>query len=91
MKQTIIDNMLGVNEGKLTNKQVNFYRQLKKFIQIEIDDRNTSPFTFSTEVKLSISIKDTLQRNVEMKESAFKYRLSRLQDKKDKDFFAQIG
>lgn len=91
MKQTIIDKMLGVNEGKLTNKQVNFYRQLKKFIQIEIDARNTSPFTFSKENEIININKRYFAEKLEMKESAFKYRLKRLQDKKDKDFFAQIG
>jgi len=91
MKQTIIDNMLGVNEGKLTNNQVNFYRQLKKFIQIEIDARNTSPFTFSKENEIININKRYFAEKFEMKESAFKYRLKRLQDKKDKDFFAQIG
>ncbi|MFB5088637.1 hypothetical protein PGC35_15755 [Psychrobacillus sp. PGGUH221] len=91
MKQTIIDKMLGVDEGKLTNNQVNFYRQLKKFIQIEIDARNTSPFTFSKENEIFNINKRYFAEKMEMNESAFKHRLKRLQDKKDKDFFAQIG
>jgi len=91
MKQTIIDNMLEINEGKLTNNQVNFYRHLKKFIQIEIDARNTSPFTFSKENEIININKRYFAEKMEMKESAFKHRLIRLQNKKDKDFFAQIG
>jgi len=91
MKQTIIDNMLEINEGKLTNSQVNFYRQLKKFIQIEIDARNTSPFTFSKENEIININKRYFAEKLEMKESAFKHRLIRLQKKKEKDFFAQNG
>jgi hypothetical protein len=91
MKHTIIDKMLDVNEGKLTNNQMNFYRKLKKFIQVEIDARNTSPFTFSVDGEIININKRYFAEKCEMKESAFKYRLSRLQDKKDKDFFAQLG
>lgn len=91
MKQTIIDKMLGVNEGKLTNNQITFYRKLKKFIQIEIDNRNTSPFTFSKENEIININKRYFADKLEMDESAFKHRLIRLQEKKDKDFFANLG
>ncbi|MFJ8063312.1 hypothetical protein ACIQYS_01590 [Psychrobacillus sp. NPDC096426] len=91
MKQTIIDKMLGVNEGKLTNNQMNFYRKLKKLIQIEIDVRNTSPFTFNADGDILNINKRYFADKLEMNESAFKHRLIRLQEKKDKDFFAKLG
>lgn len=91
MKQTNIDTLLEVNEGKLTNNQISFYRKLKKLIQFEIDNRNTNPFTFNKENEIININKRYFADKLELSESAFKHRLKRLQDKKDKDFFAMLG
>lgn len=91
MKQTIIDKMIDVNEGKLTNNQMNFYRKLKKFIKIEIDNRNTTPFTFNKENEIININKRYFAEKMDLNESAFKHRLKRVQSKKDKDFFAKLG
>lgn len=89
MKQTNIDRMLGVNHGKLTSNQYAFYKRLKNLIQVEIEKRNTTPFTFNKENEIININKRYFSEQMEnMEESAFKKRLKRLQDKKDKDFFA---
>lgn len=89
MKQANIDRVLGVNEGKLSANQTVFYSKLKREIQKEIDVRNTAPFTFNNENELIDINKRYFAAKLDMEESAFKKRLKRLQEKKDKDFFAK--
>lgn len=89
MKQSNMDRVLGVNDCKLTSNQILFYNELKKVIQVEIDKRNTVPFTFDSKGEIIRINKKYFAEKLNMEQSAFKHRLKRLQDKKNKDFFAK--
>lgn len=85
---TNIDKVLGVNEEKLTNSQMMFYGKLKNAIQKEINEKNATPFVFDKDGQIIEINKRYFANKLDAEESAFKHRLKRMQERKNKDFFA---
>lgn len=75
------ESILQINEGKLTSSQTSFYMTLKNKIQNEINAINIAPFTFDIEGNVIGFNKRFFAAKMGMKESAFKNRLKRIQDK----------
>ncbi|MGE6488936.1 hypothetical protein [Paenisporosarcina sp. NPDC076898] len=90
-KNVNIDKMLRINEEKLTNNQMFFYDKLKTLIQKELDVKNPIPFVIDKDNNFIDINKRYFAKKMEIEESAFKKRLKRLQDKRDKDFFAKMA
>lgn len=75
------NDILQVNERKLSPNQSIFFGTLKKHIQKEIDGINIEPFTFDAEGKPIEINKRYFALKMDMEESAFKHRLRRIQAK----------
>lgn len=79
--RTEAESLLPVNHGRLTSNQSSFYTSLMKKIQKEIDAINIEPFTFDIEGNIIGFNKRFFAAKLEMKESAFKNRLKRIEEK----------
>lgn len=81
--KTNADSILNFNEGKLTSNQSAFYRKLKNEIQKEINATNIEPFTFDVDGNIIGFNKRYFANQLQMKESAFKNRLKRIEEKSE--------
>ncbi|MGI2326417.1 hypothetical protein [Planococcus sp. YIM B11945] len=73
--------VLNLDEGKLTRNQASFYNLLKSKMQKEINAANIDPFTFDVDGNIIGYNKRYFALAVEMKESAFKNRIKRMEEK----------
>ena len=77
-KYVNVDELINIESHKLSQKQFEFYSELKKLIEDEITKKNHHPFTFNQSGKIINFNKRFFANKMRINESAFKKRLSRL-------------